>query len=167
MPGHMDAGGSGGCLLGSWGGPGWTPSSLWMVSDFGDVALSPSCFQGHLGDSTAESVIRWPHCPCQGLLAPSLLLPATQAWSSQSMCFPSSHPPPQVPRALFLVLISRGQLGSPEMSAKTLRESQASSPDYPQPFQHRAVLSPLLSPTPSNITAYFQSVLRSGAEPSP
>ena len=38
---------------------------------------------------------------------------------------------PQVPRALFLILISRGQLGSPELSTKTLREPPASPPITP------------------------------------
>lgn len=60
-----------------------------------------------------------------GPLPSCFLQPRPGAPKARVSLLPTA-PPPQVPRALFLVLISRGQLGSPEMSAKTLRESQAS-----------------------------------------
>ena len=45
-------------LLGTWGGPGWTPFSLWMVSDIGDISLSPLCFQGHLAEGLSPGSLR-------------------------------------------------------------------------------------------------------------
>ena len=73
---------------------------------------------------------------------------------------------PQVPRALFLVLTSRGHSAALSCPQK-LSGNPRPLPRLPPTFPTQSCLSPLLSPTPSIITAYFQRMLRSGAEPSP
>lgn len=65
-------------------------------------------------------VLRGP-VPHGGVWGPPLsFLLAAHAWGSQGVPFPSL--PPQLPRAWLLVLISRGQLGSPEHSTEALSQ---------------------------------------------
>lgn len=160
-------------LLGAWGGPGWTPFSLWMVSDIGDISLSPLCFQGHLAEGLSPGSLRTcdkvAPLPMSGFggSSDSMRLPPTSCNPGLELpkhVFPFC--PPRFPGPCFSFSLAEGSsaaLRCPQKLSGNPRPLPRLFPTFPT----QSCLSPLLSPSPSIITTYFQSVQRSGAEPSP
>lgn len=97
------------------------PFSLWTVSYVGEVALSPSSFQWVRSDDPLPTSVGGSSNSTP--LSPLFLQPMPGASKAHVSFLP------QVPRALFLVLISRGQLSSPETSTETLSQGAWVSAD--------------------------------------